>query len=55
MLGMCTKIDSDFRDYSDHLHPPPTIAPPPLLKKRSVALWKRCQKEQQQKPVLYSF
>lgn len=36
MLGMCTKIDSDFRDYSDHLHPAPTIAPPPpfLLKKK---------------------
>lgn len=34
MLGMCTKIDSDFRDYSDHLHPPPTIAPPPFFKKK---------------------
>lgn len=39
MLGMCTKIDSDFRDYSDHLHPAPTIAPPPLpFKKKEVLL-----------------
>lgn len=40
MLGMCTKIDSDFRDYSDHLHHPPTIAPPPFKKKKCCSLEK---------------
>lgn len=34
MLGMCTKIDSDFSDCTDSLRPPPTITPPPSKKKK---------------------